>query len=251
LAAVLAAEAIARPAPALAADGGNVVLGQDNTESATTVIENSADNKSQAGLQGVGAGKTSGLAGISDEGRGVYGQSGTTASGLLPSAIAVHGFTDNPQGYGVVGECAARGVAVLALGGDFGVVATSNSGIGVEGVSGGQAGVVGTNTETGPGVHGNAFSGVGVLATGATALSVQGPAVFSRSGVLTIRRGRSSAVQTVVQLSKATLVLATIQDDLDGVWVRSAVPDPAGQKFTVHLNKAAPTHVKVAWFLVN
>jgi hypothetical protein len=149
-AAVLAAEAIARPAPALAADGGNVVLGQDNTESATTVIENSADNKSQAGLQGVGTGKTSGLSGISDEGRGVYGQSGTTASGLVP-----------------------------------------------------------------------------------------------------IRPGRSSAVHTVVQLSKATLVLATIQDDLDGVWVRSAVPDPAGQKFTVHLNKAAPTHVKVAWFLVN
>ncbi|HUC21226.1 MAG TPA: hypothetical protein VMA73_00825 [Streptosporangiaceae bacterium] len=46
-------------------------------------------------------------------------------------------------------------------------------------------------------------------------------------------------------------MLATIQDDLEDVWVRSAVPDPAGEKFTVHLNKAAPARVKVAWFLVN
>ena len=50
LAAVLAAEALARPAPALAADGDNVVLGQDNTASATTVIANSADDKTQAAV---------------------------------------------------------------------------------------------------------------------------------------------------------------------------------------------------------
>jgi hypothetical protein len=107
------------------------------------------------------------------------------------------------------------------------------------------------NDGSGPGVHGDAFNGVGVLAAGATALSVQGSPVFSRSGVLTVRAGRSSALQTVVPLSRASLVLATIQQDVDGVWVRSAVPDPAGSKFTVHLNKAAPTRVKVAWFVVN
>jgi hypothetical protein len=250
IAAVLAVEALTRPAPALAADGDNVVLGQDNTASATTVIANSADDQTQAAVQATGSGNTSGLSGLSTSGNGVYGQSGTTASGLLPLGHGVHGITDNPEGYGVVAEHAAGGTAVRAIGGEFGVVGTANPGVGVEGM-GVAAGVIGTNTGGGPGVHGDAFSGIGVLASGATALSVQGPAVFSRSGVLTVHRGRSSVAQTGVQLSRATLVLATIQDDLEGVWVRSAVPDPAGQMFTIHLNKAAPTRVKVAWFLVN
>jgi hypothetical protein len=253
LAAVLAAEAIARPAPALAADGGNVVLGQDNAASATTVIANSADDKTQAALQATGTGETIGISGLSDSGNGVYGQSGATSSGLLTVGHGVHGITDDPQGYAVVAEHAGNGTAILGIGGELGsgVAGTSGVGIGVSGSSGGHAGVAGANTGAGAGVSGSAFSGIGVLASGATALSVQGPAVFSRSGVLTVRRGRSSVAQTVIQLSAATLVLATVQDDVEGLWVRSAVPDPAGHKFTIHLNKAAPTGVKVAWFLVN
>jgi hypothetical protein len=253
LAAVLAAEAIARPTPALAADGDNVVLGQDNAASATTVIANSADDKTQAALQATGTGETIGISGLSDSGNGVYGQSGATPSGLLSAGHGVHGITDDPQGYGVVAEHYGNGTAIIGIGGELGsgVTGTSGVGVGVSGSSGGQAGVAGANTGAGPGVYGSAFSGIGVLASGATALSVQGPAVFSRSGVLTVHGGRSSAVQTVIQLSAATLVLATIQDDVEGVWVRSAVPDPAGHKFTIHLNKAAPTRVRVAWFLVN
>src|SRR5215472_2037597 len=233
LAVALTAEALARPATALAADGDNVVLGQDNTESATTVIANSADDKTQAALQATGTGKTSGLSGLSDSGTGVYGQSGTTASGLLPVGHGVHGITDDPEGYGVVAEHYGDGTAIRGIGGELGsgVTGTSGVGVGIQGISGGQAGVLGTNSEFGPGVYGSAFSGIGVLASGATALSVQGPAVFSRSGVLTVRRGHSSAVKAAVELTRATLVLATIQDDLEGVWVRSAVPDPAGQKF--------------------
>jgi hypothetical protein len=78
----------------------------------------------------------------------------------------------------------------------------------------------------------------GVLAIGATALNVQGPAVFSRSGVLTIAAGKSSATQTGVALTSASLVLATLQQDRSGVWVRSAVPNVTGSSFTVHLSKA-------------
>jgi hypothetical protein len=84
------------------------------------------------------------------------------------------------------------------------------------------------NDGSGPGVHGDAFNGIGVLAAGATALSVQGPAVFSRSGVLTVRAGRSSALQTVVPLSQASLVLATIQQDVDGVWSGRRCRTPLG-----------------------
>jgi len=36
-----------------------------------------------------------------------------------------------------------------------------------------------------------------------------------------------------------------------GVWVRSAVPSVAGHSFTVHLSKASPVRVKIAWFVVN
>jgi len=252
-AAVLVTEALVRPATALAADGDNVVLGQDNAASATTVIASSADDKTQAALQATGTGETTGLSGLSESGNGIYGQSGATASGLLPVGHGVHGITDDPQGYGVVAEHYGNGTAILGIGGELGsgVAGTSGAGVGVSGSSGGQAGVAGANTGAGPGVYGSAFSGIGVLASGATALSVQGPAVFSRSGVLPVHQGRSSAVQTVTQLSPASLVLATIQDDVEGVWVRSAVPDPAGDKFTIHLNKAAPTRVRVAWFLVN
>ena len=53
----------------------------------------------------------------------------------------------------------------------------------------------------------------------------------------------------MINLGRASMVLATLQQDLDGIWVRSAVPDPEGSKFTIHLNKAAPKHVKVAWFV--
>jgi len=279
LAAALTADALARPAPALADNGHNVILGQANAATATTAIQNGADSSGQAALRGIGTGATAGLSGVSDSGtgvhgdapsgtgvqgssgsgtggvfvaaagKGVYGQSGTTASKLGVGTNGVHGITDNPRGFGVVGENYGGGTAVSGIGGDFGVIGTSNPGVGVLG-AGGEAGVRGVNDGFGPGVHGDSFNGIGVLATGTqAALSVQGPAMFSRSGVLTVRRGRSSAVHALVPISRRSLVLAIIQQDLDGVWVRSAVPGE--EKFTVHLNKAAPTDVKVAWFVVN
>jgi len=80
---------------------------------------------------------------------------------------------------------------------------------------------------------------------------VHGPAVFARSGLLTVRAGRSSATQTRVALTKASLVLATLQQDRAGLWIRSAVPDPARRSFTVHLSKTAPAATNVAWFIID
>jgi hypothetical protein len=303
LAAVLTTEAIARPAPAEAANGDNVILGHPNFATAKTVIVNSTDSSGEAALQGEGAGRTTAVLGLSERGTGVvgnttsgvgvagftdvaapsllgpvavqgdavsgtggafvsqagkglYGQSGASASGLLPVRHGVHGITDSATGYGVVGENLAGGTAVIGIGGGTtgggtGVVGSSNSGRGVEGISGGDAGVHGTNSGSGNGVHGDAFNGTGVLAAGKTALRVQGPAVFSRSGILTVRAGHSSATKTRVPLTSASLVLATLQQDHDGVWIRSAVPDIAGHSFTVHLSKAAPARTKVAWFIIN
>jgi hypothetical protein len=90
-----------------------------------------------------------------------------------------------------------------------------------------------------------------VVASGATALAVQGPAVFSRSGILTVAAGQSSATKTGVALTSSSLVLATMQQDRTGVYVRSAVPNAAASSFTIHLSKAVTVSTSVAWFLVN
>ena len=83
-------------------------------------------------------------------------------------------------------------------------------------------GVIGAaGTTGGNGVHGIAesSSGAGVLAEntgGGTALKATGPAVFSRSGILTVAAGKSSGTVTGVPLTAASLVLATLQQHLTG-----------------------------------
>jgi len=99
-----------------------------------------------------------------------------------------------------------------------------------------------------------AAAGVGVLAentAGGPALKAAGPAVFSRSGILTVAAGKSSGTVTGVALSAASLVLATVQQNLSGVYVRCAVPNVAGSSFTINLSKAVTASAKVAWFVVN
>jgi len=80
---------------------------------------------------------------------------------------------------------------------------------------------------------------------------VAGIAAFSRSGTLTVAAGSSSGTVTGVALGAASLVLATLQQNLSGVYVRSAVPNVPGSSFTIHLSKAVSASAKVAWFVVN
>jgi hypothetical protein len=97
-------------------------------------------------------------------------------------------------------------------------------------------------------------AGVGVTAqhsSGGTALQVIGTAVFSRSGTLTIKAGASAVTLTGVALTAASLILATLQNNVPGVYVQSAVPDVSKGSFTIHLSKAVPTGTTVAWFIVN
>jgi hypothetical protein len=46
-------------------------------------------------------------------------------------------------------------------------------------------------------------------------------------------------------------VLATLQQNLSGVYVRAAVPNIAAGSFTVYLSKAPSASAKVAWFVVS
>ena len=86
---------------------------------------------------------------------------------------------------------------------------------------------------------------------GGLGLQVNGAAVFSKSGLLTIAAGSSSGTVTGIVLSAASLVLATVQQDLPGVWVRSAVPDAAGDSLTINLTTTVPVATSVGWFVVN
>jgi hypothetical protein len=131
----------------------------------------------------------------------------------------------------------------------------TGGGTAVGGVSTTGDGVGGTSSG-GNGVHGRATAagGVGVLAEntgGGTALRVAGPAAFSRSGVLTIAAGKSSGTVTGVTLTAASLVLATVQQNLSGVNVRAAVLNVTGSSVTINLSKAPSASAKVAWFIVN
>ena len=52
-------------------------------------------------------------------------------------------------------------------------------------------------------------------------------------------------------LTSASWILATVQQNLSGIYVRAAVPNITGSSFTVYLSKAPAASAKVAWFVVN
>jgi hypothetical protein len=162
--------------------------------------------------------------------------------------VGVHG-TGAESGSGVVGVGGGNGAGL------FGIGTGSGAGVIGNGGSGGGDGVTGEAAK-GRGVHGRATAaqGVGVLAentAGGIALKASGPAVFSRSGILTVAARSSKVTKTRVALTAGSLVLATLQQDVPGVWVRSPVPNVAGHSFTMHLSKAVPVKTKIAWFVVN
>jgi len=146
--------------------------------------------------------------------------------------------TVTPPGSGMVGRGGAgggAGVVGSALGNGSGVVGIgAGSGAGVEGI--GSAGGVGVLAESNP---------------GGTALKATRPGRLQQErrayGGGRIVQGH----QTGVALTPASLVLATLQQDVPGVWVRSAVPNVTAKSFTVHLSKAVSAKTKVAWFVLN
>ena len=85
----------------------------------------------------------------------------------------------------------------------------SNTGTGIAGFS-----------NSGIGVFGVCRAGTGVRALGKTALKVEGPAMFSRSGVLTVAAGHSTAKKTGIALTAASLGLASIQGNVAGCLCR-------------------------------
>jgi hypothetical protein len=153
--------------------------------------------------------------------------SGDGVRGVSVSGFGVRGFSD-------------MGTAVFSLGGrDEGV--QGRSGSTASSASGTRVGVHGvTDAAVEPAMWGeNVAGGAGVLASGPkVALQVQGPAVFDRSGVVTVAAGHSTAKETGIALTAASLVLATMQGNVAGVYVQGVtlVTGSPGS-FTIHLNK--------------
>jgi hypothetical protein len=86
---------------------------------------------------------------------------------------------------------------------------------------------------------------------------VAGKAQFSRSGIVTIAYPAKTAVVSGFPVTSQSLVLATIQKYLSGVYVVAAVPNLGGSSnsFTIYLNKApgsstTPKSVTVGWYVI-
>jgi len=275
---------VATGSSATATQGQAVLAGQTNTETSETVVENTNvsvscgpsafDGFLACGTTGVqGSGSMTGVEGFGDT-TGVFGSSsdtgvsGTaTTTGVFGSgntygvyATSISGtgsYATSTSGEGVVGQSGSNnGVHGLTNGTTTSGVWGENEGGGY-GVSGsthgtGTAGVWGSNSQSGMGVKGTSPTGTGVYASGGSAaLQVVGRAVFSRSGKATVSAGKSQVKVSSVALTSASFVLATIQGNVAGTWVRGVSTSVGTSSFTIFLNKTVGAKTKVAWFVVN
>ncbi len=81
-------------------------------------------------------------------------------------------------------------------------------------------------------------------------MKVEGKAEFSRSGRKRIPAGADHVVLSLAGVTKASLVLATLQQHVAGYSVASAVA--AAGSFTLWLNKPAPAGgLPVGWFVLD
>lgn len=218
----LAAQAI-RPADALAADGDALTLGTSNEQTSSTSLEGGDTALNIRGGQIAIEAQCISVSGIALRGL-AEASSGTTA-------VGVEGRTRSDTGCGVRGSNSGSGNGIFGL--------CDNPGA---------SGVYGQNDGTVFGVAGRAADGTGVLAdsTNGVALSVVGKARFSRSGRKTIAAGATHATVSLEGVSRKSMVMATAQKHVAGVFVQAAVP--ASASFTIWLNKAAPTGgIPVAW----
>jgi hypothetical protein len=235
-AAAVAATA-AMPFTAAAADGGNVVLGDQNTsETETTITTTSASAEVSLKVRTANPNAAALFASTGNE-SGIQTDTGYTGIyGWAPEAP----FPADPQyeGSGVWGDSLDDGV--VGTGGLTGVIG-----------SGGSEGVFGIGAFDGVVGQGGA-SGAGVRAIGANtrnALVVSGKVQFSRSGRATIGSGKSSVKVGLLGTSSSSRVFAVLHSNRSGRYVRAVVPTTGS--FTIYLNTTVTSSTYVAWFVIN
>ncbi len=158
---------------------------------------------------------------------------GLIARPHVVNSIGLLGAADKFGGTGVSGETSgdASQIAVLAD-----TSANGGEGIAVKAI-----------TKNGAALYGEAVGGY--------ALQAQGVTHFSRAGMVTISLGRASKTFTLTghgnYITAQSFVVATIQGDVAGTWVRACAVNEDANSFTIRLNKAAPRDLSVGWFIVN
>jgi hypothetical protein len=234
-AAALAAQA-ALPLTAVAADPNDVVLGSANSTTTPTTITNTATNGTAFGTAGTGTGY--GLEATSTGGTGSFSWS-VSAPGWWDPA------TDGPYTGAFAWSPAhpdptLAGVGVWGESDDWGVFGQGS--VGVYGHGG--IGVIGESDNT-------SFPGVkayGALSS-SPALEVVGKVKFNRAGRKTIGAGKSSLVVSMAGVSSTSKVLAVLNSNRSGRYVRAVVP--ASGKFTIYLNSTVSSSTYVAFFVID
>lgn len=163
---------------------------------------------------------------------------------------------------------------IALIGPTYGVTASTDvsGGTGLDGFSGGTHDTIGVKGRTnghysqtavdadartgngeGYAVRARTKNGIGVYAeaTGGVAIRAKGRTEFSRSGKVTFSKGQASRTIKGNTIFADSLVVATIQGDVSGTWVRGVTVSTSKGQFTIRLNKAAPKQLKVGWFIVN
>ncbi|MEX2238741.1 MAG: hypothetical protein WEB00_14555 [Dehalococcoidia bacterium] len=176
-----------------------------------------------------------------------------SATGLQRDDLAwssTAGFADTTIGLGGFNNATAEQTGGIPGAGVFG-----NGQVGVR-ATGSLIGVETTAESGGVALEAAVGLGIGVRATadlaGGSALIVDGVSLFlKRSGKVNINAGASSKTVNAAPIYTQSLVLATIQGDVAGLFVRGVKLSPGAGTFTIHLNKPAPSTVKVGWFIVN
>jgi hypothetical protein len=258
------AQALGRPLAARATDGDIIHVGDDLTAATTTKISNSINAGTALwgscdlgwGVRGSSTSNT-GVGGDSASGTGVYGYSNGAGYGVVGysnSSVGVWGQSISSAVPAIRGDSmgSSTGVFGYSREGEEGTVgAVAKTGVyGYAAQDANARGVMGRST-VGQGVRGQATTGTGgyFTATTGTALQVTGKAKFSRSGKITVAAGASSVVKTFPGVTTSSMILALLQSNEAGVWVRAAVP--AAGSFTVHFNVALPSSASVAYFILS
>ncbi|HEY2915899.1 MAG TPA: hypothetical protein VGI98_01670 [Candidatus Limnocylindrales bacterium] len=223
-AAGLVASALLQPRSAAAATGDGVKAGNVTLAEASTEVRYDG-NTGFGGIVLLGNDSTHTTAGGTwFYPAAVAGMAGASTGGSAGHGIpsGVHGYTETGSGYGVIGVNIAQDLTT------------------------GGAGVYGYCAAT---------NGVGVLATHGSnglALEVVGKAAFARSGRALIQPNQTTVDVSVPSGLAIGNILATLQQDRSGVWVRACRRNyPTMNTFRIYLNKvaSATNTTPVAWFI--
>ena len=249
--ALLAAQA-ALPLAASADDPNDVVKDTDNaTAAVTSITQGTADTDA---LKAAGKGTGVGLIGTTEATTtsGVVGLAGDASQSTFTTAATdldagSYGYADQTiASAGVWGEL-VDGIGVAGTGGLGGFFLGTD---GILALNAGGAGIiahVGSGDVQTPGADTALFGSV--TSRGQIGIEAHGRVRFpDRSGHSTIKAGASGVTVTVPGVSSGQMVIAVLNTNRSGRWVRAAVAYTG--KIAIYLNGSVTGATSVAWLVL-